>query len=71
MSDRRHIEPVEDYTKPFLVCLGVLIFSVLFVIAVIWGFLASLFSGWVMDRSIVVAGGAIEKRRIERGPKRW
>lgn len=62
MSYRRPPQPVEDYTQAFLVSFGVLLFFVLFAIAAIWGFFASLFSSYAMDRAIVV-GGAWSNRR--------
>ena len=71
MSERKHIEPVQDYTKAFLYSFGVLLFVVLFLIASIWGFIASLIGSWVLDRGIGIFGHVAEKRRIARGPKNW
>ena len=71
MSERPHIEPVEDYTQAFLVSFGALIFFGLFIVWAIWGLMASLTSGWVVDRSIAYGGQVAERRRAARGPKRW
>ena len=69
MSDRRHIEPVEDYTKPFLISLGVIFFVFLYVILAIWGFLAMIFSGYVMDRSIAYGGMVVARFLYREGGK--
>ena len=52
MSERRHLEPVEDYTNPFLVSLLVLVFMILFAIWTIWGILVAFFVSWVANRCI-------------------
>jgi hypothetical protein len=53
---QRPIHRVENYTKPFLVCFGVLLFMALFAIKVIYGFLFALLAGWSLDRFIVFRG---------------
>ena len=52
MSHHRPPGRVEDFTKPFLVCFGVLTFTGLFTIWALFGYLASLASGWFTDRII-------------------
>ena len=56
MRDHRGLGEAPDYTGPFLVSLGVMIFNLLLGILAIWGMIAALFSGWSMDRLIVFGG---------------
>ena len=63
MRDPRDTGTVEDYTKPFFVAAGVLLFMFLAVIWAIWGLIAALFSGWTMDRLIVFGGSRMQDRR--------
>ncbi|MEM8629931.1 MAG: hypothetical protein AAGF74_01720 [Pseudomonadota bacterium] len=63
MDNRNEIGEAPDFTKPFLVSFGVLLFIFLFAIWAIWGLMAALFSGWSMDRLIVLGGN----RRAQRG----
>lgn len=52
MPKRHPHRAVEDFTVPFLVSAGVLSFMALFVVWAIFGYLAALFSGWVVNQII-------------------
>jgi hypothetical protein len=52
LSERPHIEPVEDFTVPFLVSFFVLVFIALFAIWALWGIVAACATGWLADRCI-------------------
>lgn len=63
MSERRHLEPVEDFTTPFLWSFLVVIFMGLFAIWTIWGIIAAALTGWVVDRCITVGERSAIARR--------
>ena len=56
MPERQPIQPVENYTVPFLVSFCVLVFIGLFAIWAVWGLLMAAFTGWCADRCITFGG---------------
>lgn len=49
-AEQHSIGRAEDYTTPFLVTAGALLFVVLFALWAFYGLLATIFIAWVVDR---------------------
>ena len=58
----KHPGRVEDFTTPFLVSAGVLVFMVLCTIWAIWGFIMASLISWGADRLITVDYGRRSRR---------
>ena len=56
LSERRHSEPVENYTNAFLVSFGVLVFVLLWIVWALWGLVAMLSGSFSLDRVISFLG---------------
>lgn len=64
MQERRHPDPVEDYTVPFLVSAGVLLFIAFFAITVAAGFV------WALATAALIDAGIRRLPRQEQVPAR-
>lgn len=52
MPDDRNIGRAPNYTQPFLVTAGVIVFLLLCVVWAIWGLLSAVLAGWATDKVI-------------------
>jgi len=66
MSERTHPRQVENYTTPFLVTFGFLLFAGFFAIWSVWGLLACALAAWLADRAISASSPIIDARRAAR-----
>ncbi len=65
MSERKHIQPVEDFTDPFLVSLGVIFFFGFWVIGAVFGLLSVLLTAAGLD--LIIQWGARRRRSDHMG----
>lgn len=49
-AEQHSLGRVEDYTTPFLITAGALLFVVLFALWAFYGLLATIFIAWLVDR---------------------
>lgn len=52
MSQEHEIRRAPDYTGPFLVTAGVIVFLLLCVVWAIWGLFSAVLAGWATDKVI-------------------